>query len=394
MSKDESMPTITSVAEFKKFIAGMTPSQLAKLSPSKIPENIPASFINSLPVASRKPIEDLVFSRNIRQLKVRQKIKNELGKEAISALDIARRVSLNGSIVQLKNKLIGIKDIKKKKLNQLSNMMIAEKQLEFAMINEGLVAEVRQEYAEVSYALQILKAKAADNNKHAESIYPAVEKLRKHGTISYQLIGLFFLERLQACHYIMAKKITAIEEQDVNLETAANRIDELNEQLRRSQSTVKRTFKKAVAATEREAIQKKISHLSAQIKAYEVPISDTELTLWLDAIVDYSLYKNTELRGHLILNKAKNNLLKLMLRYCQIQETTAKTVAANPFLRISPEKVITFTLKTEEFVLEYFKAKRIEITTMLSLTANEKSEDLAKIEKEIVSMLRSSKHLR
>jgi len=394
MKTDDTMPTIKSVAEFKKFIHGMTPDELSKLPADKIPENIPASFISSLPVASRKPIEDLVFSRNIKQLQVRQKIKNELGKDTISALDIARRISVNGSINQLKNKLIGLKNIKKKKLNRLSNMMIAEKQLEFAMINEGLVAEVRQEYAEVSYAMQILKAKAADHNKHAESIYPAVEKLRKHGKISYQLIGLFFLERLQACHYIMAKKITSIEEQDVNLGKAEARIEELNEQLRKSQSKVKRAFRKQTAATEREAIQKKISHLSAQIKAYEVPISDTELTLWLDAIVDYSLYKNTELRGHLILNKAKNNLLKLMLRYCQIQESTAKTVAANPFLRISPEKVITFTLKTEQFVLEYFKAKRLEITTMLSLTANEKSEDLAKIEKEIIGMLRGSKHLR
>ena len=70
MKTDDTMPTIKSVAEFKKFIHGMTPDELSKLPADKIPENIPASFISSLPVASRKPIEDLVFSRNIKQLQV------------------------------------------------------------------------------------------------------------------------------------------------------------------------------------------------------------------------------------------------------------------------------------------------------------------------------------
>ncbi len=385
---------ILAIEKFKKAITKMDPEDIARIKPEMIPENIPASFINNLPAQHRKKVEELVFSRNIHMLQVRQKIKTELGKETISALDTARRLSVNGSIKQLKNRLIGLKDIKQKKLNKLSNILIAKKQLEFAMINEGLVTEVRQEYAEASVALHTLKGKLQGNNSFTQSVFPAIEKLRKHGKIAYQLIGLFFLERLQASHYIMAKKVATFEEQDINLSKASERIDDLNKSLRNSQSRMKRAFRKNQATIEREAIQKQISHLSAQIKAYEVPLSDTDLTLWLDAIVDYSLYKNTQLRGHMILNKAKNNLLQLLLRYCHIQENTAKHVANNPFLRISPEKVIHFTLKSEQFVLDYFKAKRIEVTTMLSLTANEKADELEKLEKEIISLLKNSKHLR
>ena len=393
-SPDDTLPEIRGIEEFRKIISEMSPAEIEMINPEKIPENIPPKFINKLPPETRKSVEDLVFSRNMRMIKLRQKIKEELGQETVAALDISKHVSINGSINQIKNKLLDLKKIKQSKHYNLSNTIIAQKQIEFTLLNEKLIAEVRQEHAQASVALHTLKSKAIQNPKYSKLILPAHEKLRQHATISYQLISVFYLERLLACHYLMAKKLAAIAQQDKEDREDAERIDQLNKQLLESQKKLKRTFLRSKAKEDREAIQKEIKNLSDKIKANEVPISESDLTLWLDAIVDYSLYKNRKLRGHMILNKARNNLLQLLLRYCQNQETSAMNIAKNPFLRANPEKVIQFTLKSEQFVLDYFNAKRIEVTTLLSLTAKEKSDDLSKIENQILDHLKRNKHLR
>lgn len=393
-SPDDTLPEIRGIEEFRKIISEMSPAEIEMINPEKIPENIPPKFINKLPPETRKSVEDLVFSRNMRMIKLRQKIKEELGQETVAALDISKHVSINGSINQIKNKLLDLKKIKQSKHYNLSNTIIAQKQIEFTLLNEKLIAEVRQEHAQASVALHTLKSKAIQNPKYSKLILPAHEKLRQHATISYQLISVFYLERLLACHYLMAKKLAAIAQQDKEDREDAERIDQLNKQLLESQKKLKRTFLRSKAKEDREAIQKEIKNLSDKIKANEVPISESDLTLWLDAVVDYSLYKNRKLRGHMILNKARNNLLQLLLRYCQNQETSAMNIAKNPFLRANPEKVIQFTLKSEQFVLDYFNAKRIEVTTLLSLTAKEKSDDLSKIENQILDHLKRNKHLR
>ncbi|HID83441.1 MAG TPA: hypothetical protein EYH06_01045 [Chromatiales bacterium] len=391
---DDTIPEMRGIEEFRKVIADMSPAEIEMINPEKIPENIPSKFITKLPAETRKSVEDLVFSRNMRMIKLRQKIKSELGQETVAALDTSKHVSINGSINQIKNKLLDLKKIKQSKHYNLSNTIIAQKQIEFAMMNEKLIAEVRQEHAQASVALHTLKSKAIQNPAYSKLILPAHEKLRQHATISHQLISVFYLERLLACHYLMAKKLAAISKQDREDRADAEKIDQLNKELLASQSRVKRTFLRGKAQETREAIQKEISALSSKIKSNEVPVSDTDLTMWLDAVVDYSLYKNRKLRGHMILNKARNNLLQLLLRYCQNQETSALNIAKNPFLRANPEKVIQFTLKSEQFVLDYFNAKRIEVTTLLSLTAKERSNDLAEIENHILQHLKRNKHLR
>lgn len=391
---DDTIPEIRGIEEFRKVISAMSPAEIEMINPDKIPENIPPKFITKLPAETRKSVEDLVFSRNMRMIKLRQKIKNELGQETVAALDISKHVSINGSINQIKNKLLDLKKIKQSKHHNLSNTIIAQKQIEFAMMNEKLIAEVRQEHAKASVALHTLKSKAIQSPTYSKLILPAHEKLRQHATISHQLISVFYLERLLACHYLMAKKLAAISQQDKEDKEDADKIEHLNKYLLESQSRVKRTFLRSKARENREAMQKEITVLSSKIKSNEIPVSDTDLTLWLDAVVDYSLYKNRRLRGHMILNKARNNLLQLLLRYCQNQETSALNIAKNPFLRVNPEKVIQFTLKSEQFVLDYFNAKRIEVTTLLSLTAQERSNDLAKIEDHILQHLKRNKHLR
>lgn len=391
---DDTIPEIRGIDEFRKIISDMSPAEIEMINPEKIPENIPPKFINKLPAETRKSVEDLIFSRNMRMIKLRQKIKKELGKETITALDISRQVSINGSINQIKNKLLDLKKIKQSAYQNLSNMIIAQKQIEFTLMNEKLIAEVRQEHAQASVALHTLKSRAIQHPEYRKLILPAHEKLRQHVSISYQLISVFYLERLLACHYLMAKSLAAISKQDNEDREDSEKIKHLNKTLLASQSRVKRTFMRSKAQKNREAMQKEITVLSSKIKTNEVPISDADLTLWLDAVVDYSLYKNRKLRGHMILNKARNNLLQLLLRYCQNQETSALHIAKNPFLRANPEKVIQFTLKSEQFVLDYFNTKRIEVTTLLSLTAKEKSNDLAEIEGHILQHLKRNKHLR
>ena len=65
----------------------------------------------------------------------------------------------------------------------------------------------------------------------------AHELMRQHATISRQLISVFYLERLLACHYLMAKKLAQILQQDKQDSAKVAKIDQLNKELLDSQGS-------------------------------------------------------------------------------------------------------------------------------------------------------------
>ena len=125
-------------------------------------------------------------------------------------------------------------------------------------------------------------------------------------------------------------------------------------------------------------------------KSKEIAISENDLTLWLDTIVDVSLHPFTREKSRKVVSDARVALYNLLNKYCMSQEGGAKQIARNPFLQIDAKQAIRFMLMSEQFILDYFSKKRNENTAWISDVAQVKMEDLDGLEKDLLDELKKS----
>ena len=136
--------------------------------------------------------------------------------------------------------------------------------------------------------------------------------------------------------------------------------------------------------------QQRIYDLVNEIKASEIVISESDLILWLDAIVEASLNDASRNRVIKSLRQARISLFYLLNKFCASQEASAIQIAKNPFIQVDPEKAIKFVLMSETFILNYFTKKKNTATAWLSGAAESKMVELDQLQKDILSELRKA----
>ena len=149
-----------------------------------------------------------------------------------------------------------------------------------------------------------------------------------------------------------------------------------------------RTIKRKATLAEEEIVQKRIQELIAEINQAETVISENDLILWLDTIVEASLNKTSHTRVMKSLRTARISLYYLLNRFCKAQEESAIQIAQNPFIQVDPKEAIKFMLMSEKFILDYFTKKKNETTAWLSGAAENKIAELDELQKEILAELK------
>jgi len=260
---------------------------------------------------------------------------------------------------------------------------------------QGQVLDVRAENARLTRALRLLKETKPILQEDAEAIKTSTERLRKGSSYIEQRLAEFFLLRLEALNTEMQqryKEILSFEEESAILD---QEIEGLRAKLERSQSVWKRTFQRDKSNHEMEELQNLISTLVAERQNKEGTISENDLTLWLDTIVDASVHPFTRERVNNVMGIARRALFYLLSKYCAQQEASAMQIARNPFLQIDAKQAIKYMLMSEQFILDYFSKKKSKNAAWISDAAQVKMEDLEKLEKDILTELkRSSKFQR
>lgn len=153
-------------------------------------------------------------------------------------------------------------------------------------------------------------------------------------------------------------------------------------------------FKKKVNSAQVNQIKAEIIKTEEHIKSLDVVISEENLLLWLDVLVEASLSEESVRKSDSIIRSARLSLFFLLNKYCFLQEDGARQVAETPFLRADPKKTIQFMLSSEAFILKYFSEKRLEMSSWLGTSATSRIEDISNLEKDLlVQMKKSSKKL-
>jgi hypothetical protein len=389
----EKLPRIP-IDVFRKMIATLPPDELSKIPAEKLPENIPVDLVDEAPIYSRNALESLILSANSYHLQQRMDLQQRYGDELLEAIDISKTMLNTATLRVFKNKLDDMQKLRKR-WHETRNRDQRDQLISSIKNMQGQVLDVRAENARLTRALRMLKETKPILAQDADILQSSTERLSKGSSYIEQRLAEFFLLRLEALNTEMQqryKEILSFEEESAILD---QEIEGLRAKLERSQSVWKRTFQRDKSNHEMEELQNLISTLVSERQNKEGTISENDLTLWLDTIVDASIHPFTRERVNNVMGIARRALFYLLSKYCAQQEASAMQIARNPFLQIDAKQAIKYMLMSEQFILDYFSKKKSKNAAWISDAAQVKMEDLEKLEKDIlVELKRSSKFQR
>ncbi|MGH1536850.1 MAG: hypothetical protein ACRBDX_02195 [Gammaproteobacteria bacterium] len=376
-----------SLQQFIKLLQKLPPGRIAELPIERLPNNIPADISEKIPMASRSAVDDLIMTANSFHLKRRMRDQESYGAKVVAALDKAKMASGSANLRVFKNKILLLVEMlqsAQRGTKKVGNDTFVK---HITSIN-SLLIDVRSETISLLDNLNILQNTKPANDEDKERFAASLSSLKKETTSVGKILSEYYILRLKVLARAIHQKRKLIEIREETTQIKQQELDDLQADLKEAQTLWNRTMKRKKTIDETKETQQRIYDLVNEIKASEIVIAESDLILWLDAIVEASLNEHSKQRVTKSLRQARISLFYLLNKFCASQEASAIQIAKNPFIQVDPEKAIKFVLMSETFILNYFTKKKNTATAWLSGAAENKMAELDQLQKDILTELR------
>lgn len=378
---------VLSLQEFVELVQKLPPAKIAQLPLDKLPANIPSDITEQVPAGSRGAVEDLLLSVNSMHLKNRMADVDNYGEEIVNAMDKARTSCGSNTLRVFKNKILHLIDLLQ--TSKAENKVIPENILvgQIVAIN-NLLIDVRSESYSMSKTLEVLDKALPTSDEDKERFKALKIRISNAIKVTENTLAEYYILRLKLLSKSITEKRRDIEETEKATEEFRQEVIVLREELEKTKGLWNRTVKRKTSLEEEKIVQNRIQELIAEINQKETVISENDLILWLDTIVEASLNQTSFERVAKSLRTARISLYYLLNRFCKGQEDSAIQIAQNPFIQVDPKEAIQFMLMSEKFILDYFTKKKNETTAWLSGAAENKIVELDALQKDILAELK------
>lgn len=363
--------------------------QLSKIPKHCFPDDIPKSIINEVPYRMRSQLESLLFDINAYQVNLSNEIEQAYGADVQTAFALAKFDDRNQAHRLFKDRVVKLVHTFNKVIKQSGPI----KDRSFAELHASVKGNIEEVYAELkhfdkcSLMLNTAITEAQRNVKtdHKFALKAALNALSKRFFDLDKYVSLYLYVNIHLIIKEMSDVMQHIQVLTENSETVVKEIDEKRNNLAKLKSSLMGRISKS---SKIQNLQHDITMLQEKLKLNEAVISESNLLGWLDTLVESSMSDYVKTRAKDAIQSARLRLFKVLHKYCEIQENTAKQVALNPFTQVDPESSIQYAIKSEEFVLNYFTKKKNNVTVFLQGSAQKRIDGLTRLEEQLIEEMR------
>ena len=373
--------------QFIGLIKKLSPTKIAQIPLEIIPTNIPADIAEQAPPGSRSAVEDLLMTINSLHLKKRIADVENYGEDVVSAMDKAKTSCTSNTLRVFKNKILTL--IELLQIAKQENKTVPEENLVSQIVSiNNLLIDVRSESHSMVTTLDKLCSVKPNSEQDVIRFDALIARIKNAVKVTDNTLAEYYILRLKLLSRVISEKRKNIEAHEKTTVEHRQELAILREELDKTKGLWNRTIKRKATLAEEELVQKRIEELINEINSKEIIISENDLILWLDTIVDASLNEKSQARVAKSLRTARISLYSLLNRFCKGQEDSAIQIAQNPFIQVDPEQAIRYMLLSEQFILDYFTKKKNEKTAWLSGAAENKIAELDELQKDILAELK------
>ncbi|EDY87742.1 hypothetical protein GP5015_1231 [gamma proteobacterium HTCC5015] len=376
-----------SMAQFEALIHRATPKQLSRLAVRQLPDNIPDSLADEAPMEVRSVVEELIFEATAYQVNLQIELESQFGTDMLSAMALSQQSGDSRSHLLFKSRVRKMVDMYTRSKKD-PRLLKSEDFLQLESEAKRLLEDLRQETGALAFARHTIEGNVlAAGPKFIGLFKEALSILTKRFQEIERTMNLYFYVSVM----IAANEMNYVRDHIIHVEREASaikiQVDEKRETLAQMQSNpISRRTKKALISEYQESI----TQMLAELKSYEVVISENKLLEWLDVVVEASLSAYVKKQAGSIIRTARLGLFGLLQKYCLLQEDSARQVARNPFSQVDPKKTIMYMLRSEQFILDYFAKKKERMTSWLGGAAQNRIDSLAVLERQLISEMRKN----
>lgn len=365
--------------------------QLSQIPKYCFPDEIPKSIIKEVPYRMRSQLETLLFDINAYQINLSNEIERAYGADVQTAFALAKFDDRNQAHRLFKDKVVSLVHT----FNQVIKESGPIKNRAFTELHESVRGAMEEVYAELkhfdkcSLKLNSAMTEAERNVKpdHKFALKSALNSLSKRFFDLDKYVSLYLYVNI----HLIIKEMSDVMKHIKNLSESSEEVCREIEEKRTSLATLKSSLIGRISKNSKiQNLQHEITMLQEKLKLNEAVISESNLLGWLDTLVESSMSEYVKTRAKDAIQSARLNLFKVLHKYCEIQENTAKQVALNPFTQVDPESSIQYAIKSEEFVLNYFTKKKTEVTVFLQGSAQKRIDGLTRLEEQLISEMRKN----
>lgn len=380
-------PAKLSIAELKRLIKTRSPDELQRIDPGSLPRHIPTGLIQSIPADKRAIIEDLMFAASMDNIDKQNELSEAFGKDIHAILAETQKENDSHALTHFKRKVKELANLFDENKSRPTKKNLAA----FDALNKTLrtdYADLQMEYVHLSSLTELAESKQYSADiQHKYLLDDAILTLNRKIQSIQHAADIYIYVTMVAAAKEMEYIQVCIRAQD---ELSRRVMGQVESERFKLEDLVSNVVTRYTRKAEIEALKYSISQRLEKRKMYEVILDEEDLIRWLDIIVESSLSKFVSTKAVKSLNSARESLYTLLRRYCEIQEESAAQVASNPFLQVDPQEAIHFLIKSEEFILMYFREKRSELSLWAGSVADLRLKGLKGLERSLLRELRKN----
>lgn len=357
---------------FRKMVRAMTPSELAELPPEQLPARIPVAFLESLPEETSAAIDELILAQQIEILHSRKTLTKTYGSEVARAITLSQR-SLEGMAVgELRRKLVRVRNRRTAHAKKL-NINLAMELLELLESSHDLVNQLMDDHRRVIEARQNLRAELFRLPSSNDELQYADQELATQSKEMCSLAGHYYAERCDLCLVVM-RGYQQLQTRHSGLKQAiSHRVKTLTE--------YPNVTGEDINHQDGRQLHNEVRSLFGKMRDHDFVVDESELTYWLDIVLEFSLFRRKKSRYEVLVSKAETTLSTFVQQYSKRIEESHNEIQANRYAPVPVERGDAFELSGREFLKTYFERRLKELSHQTCIPATDRLYALRRVQR-------------
>lgn len=348
---------------FRKMVNALSAAELTKLPPERLPERIPVEFLETLPADISAAIDELIMAQQMTILHARKSLAATYGSEVAGAITLSQR-SLEGTAAgDLRRMLTRLRNRRVSSAAKL-NINLSLEFLEQLEAGRDLTNQLMDDHRGIIEARQKLRAKIFQLPSPNDELQQADAKLATLSKDFCDLAGHYYAERCELCLIVMDGYLRLQTKRSGLEQAISHRVNTLTGYSgQMEQSFGKQDGKK---------LHNEVRSLFGKMRDHDFVIDESELTYWLDIVLEFSMFRRKKSRYESLAIKAENTLSAFIKQHFERLKGEHADLRSNRYAPVPVERGDEFEQGSQQFLNSYFERRQGELSHQTCIPATDR----------------------
>lgn len=375
------------LALFRKMAASLSPEELGRIPPEKLPDAIPLDLLEAIDPDNASKIDELILDRQALILRRRKKLSEVLGTEGAAACHLADRGEDEAPATQLRKVLKRLQP-HRNIISRGGNVTKAIELLGELNDAKSVATRVREDQNRILNYRKILRPRLFQPCSHESIVRAADKKLAEFNETNCKLLGRYYAERSSICLMIMQNYSTMRHRHSRIRGEVEKRLTEMSSKLHSARTQSSMASQSSGNTPYVMQLSEEVKGLFSKMRLHDIALGESDLIQWMDIVMDISLYRRIDPLYESLASRSEEMLADLTQAYFDGQKLDDKEKASDTKESVVDADSREFQRKAELFLQRYLQTKQQDMAAHQCISAADRLYAFKRVERKLVTAIK------